>query len=415
MACGAASTRLSGRVPRAHAPKDPQSCRSLSCSSPKNSLPPRSTLWGRTSTSARSTAPTAPVAAGRARRTRARCSCAPRPRSTPRRSPRLPQLKVVARAGVGLDNVDIKSATTAGVMVVNAPTSNIISAAELTIGHILSLARHIPNAHASLAGGQWKRSAYTGTELFEKTVGIVGPRPHRCADRGASARLRRARRRIRPLRDAHARAAAAGRAALVRRRAAPERLRHRAHAQDARDHRHDRRRAARAHEADRFRDQCRAWRTRSTKRRCTPPSPPGVIAGAGLDVFTSEPPVADSSASRLLGPAERRRHAAPRREHRRGAGEGRRVGRALGQARARGRPRSGCRERRGRDHRSLRASGHRPRREAGPVLHGPRARRGHEPRHRGARRAGRLRRQRLPARGAQGHSDERRERERVRT
>ncbi|WP_169582272.1 phosphoglycerate dehydrogenase [Microbacterium thalassium] len=85
-----------------------------------------------------------------------------------------PVLKVVARAGVGLDNVDIKTATTAGVMVVNAPTSNIISAAELTVGHILSLARRIPAAHASLAQGQWKRSAYTGTELFEKTVGIIG-------------------------------------------------------------------------------------------------------------------------------------------------------------------------------------------------------------------------------------------------
>ncbi|MGX1701638.1 phosphoglycerate dehydrogenase [Microbacterium sp. NPDC055357] len=85
-----------------------------------------------------------------------------------------PVLKVVARAGVGLDNVDIKASTTAGVMVVNAPTSNIISAAELTIGHILSLARRIPAAHASLAQGEWKRSAYTGTELFEKTVGIVG-------------------------------------------------------------------------------------------------------------------------------------------------------------------------------------------------------------------------------------------------
>ncbi|TDN92612.1 phosphoglycerate dehydrogenase [Microbacterium sp. BK668] len=85
-----------------------------------------------------------------------------------------PALKVVARAGVGLDNVDIKAATSAGVMVVNAPTSNIISAAELTVGHILSLARHIPAAHASLAGGQWKRSSFTGTELFEKTVGIFG-------------------------------------------------------------------------------------------------------------------------------------------------------------------------------------------------------------------------------------------------
>ena len=80
------------------------------------------------------------------------------------------KLKVVARAGVGLDNVDIKTATTAGVMVVNAPTSNIISAAELTVGHILSLARRIPAAHASLAGGAWKRSSYTGTELFENCL-----------------------------------------------------------------------------------------------------------------------------------------------------------------------------------------------------------------------------------------------------
>ena len=85
-----------------------------------------------------------------------------------------PKLKVIARAGVGLDNVDIRTATAAGVMVVNAPTSNIISAAELTVGHILSLARHIPQAHAALAAGQWKRSAFTGTELYEKTIGIIG-------------------------------------------------------------------------------------------------------------------------------------------------------------------------------------------------------------------------------------------------
>ncbi|GAA3925287.1 phosphoglycerate dehydrogenase [Microbacterium soli] len=85
-----------------------------------------------------------------------------------------PNLKVIARAGVGLDNVDIKAATAAGVMVVNAPTSNIVSAAELTIGHILSLARRIPAANASLSGGAWKRSSFTGAELFEKTIGIVG-------------------------------------------------------------------------------------------------------------------------------------------------------------------------------------------------------------------------------------------------
>ncbi|MGO2005027.1 phosphoglycerate dehydrogenase [Arthrobacter rhombi] len=84
------------------------------------------------------------------------------------------KLKVIARAGVGLDNVDIKAATQAGVMVVNAPTSNIISAAELTVGHIVSLARRIPAANASLKSGAWKRSAYTGVELYEKTAGIIG-------------------------------------------------------------------------------------------------------------------------------------------------------------------------------------------------------------------------------------------------
>ena len=83
-------------------------------------------------------------------------------------------LKVIARAGVGLDNVDIKAATEAGVMVVNAPTSNVVSAAELAVGHLLSLARHIPRAHASLSAGEWKRGSFTGVELFEKTIGIVG-------------------------------------------------------------------------------------------------------------------------------------------------------------------------------------------------------------------------------------------------
>src|SRR5215207_514696 len=84
------------------------------------------------------------------------------------------QLQVVARAGVGLDNVDVKAATQAGVMVVNAPTSNIVSAAELAVGLMLAAARHISPAHASLKNGEWKRSRYTGIELYEKTVGIVG-------------------------------------------------------------------------------------------------------------------------------------------------------------------------------------------------------------------------------------------------
>ena len=85
-----------------------------------------------------------------------------------------PKLKVIARAGVGLDNVDIKAATNAGVMVVNAPTSNIISAAELAIAQIMGLARHIPDANASLKAGEWKRNKFTGVELYEKTIGIIG-------------------------------------------------------------------------------------------------------------------------------------------------------------------------------------------------------------------------------------------------
>jgi D-3-phosphoglycerate dehydrogenase len=84
------------------------------------------------------------------------------------------RLKVVARAGVGLDNVDVAAATARGVMVVNAPTSNIVSAAEHACALLLSTARHIPAADASLRQGQWKRSSYTGTELNGKTVGIVG-------------------------------------------------------------------------------------------------------------------------------------------------------------------------------------------------------------------------------------------------
>ncbi len=83
-------------------------------------------------------------------------------------------LKVVARAGVGLDNVDVKAATQAGVMVVNAPTSNIVSAAELAVGLLLATARNIVPAHAALTRGQWQRSKYTGAELYEKTVGVVG-------------------------------------------------------------------------------------------------------------------------------------------------------------------------------------------------------------------------------------------------
>src|SRR5687767_8261697 len=84
------------------------------------------------------------------------------------------RLRVVARAGVGLDNVDVKAATQSGVMVVNAPTSNIVSAAELAVALMLAAARHVAPANAALKNGEWKRSRYSGIELYEKTVGIVG-------------------------------------------------------------------------------------------------------------------------------------------------------------------------------------------------------------------------------------------------
>ena len=83
-------------------------------------------------------------------------------------------LKVIARAGVGLDNVDIPAATSAGVLVVNAPTSNIVSAAELAVGLLLASARNIVPANLALKNGKWARSKYSGTELQNKTVGIIG-------------------------------------------------------------------------------------------------------------------------------------------------------------------------------------------------------------------------------------------------
>jgi len=85
-----------------------------------------------------------------------------------------PRLKIIARAGVGLDNVDVDAATAAGVLVVNAPTSNIHSAAEHALALMLAAARQIPAADATLREHTWKRSSFSGTEIFGKTVGVVG-------------------------------------------------------------------------------------------------------------------------------------------------------------------------------------------------------------------------------------------------
>src|SRR5919205_2301003 len=83
-------------------------------------------------------------------------------------------LVVVGRAGIGLDNVDVATATRKGVMVVNAPQSNIISAAEHTIALLIAQARNIPQADADLKAGNWRRSRWEGVELHGKTLGILG-------------------------------------------------------------------------------------------------------------------------------------------------------------------------------------------------------------------------------------------------
>jgi D-3-phosphoglycerate dehydrogenase len=87
---------------------------------------------------------------------------------------RAESLKVVGRAGIGLDNVDVDAATRAGILVVNAPQSNIISAAEHTMALLLAQARNVPQAHVALVGGSWERERWQGVELNGKTLGIIG-------------------------------------------------------------------------------------------------------------------------------------------------------------------------------------------------------------------------------------------------
>ncbi|MEO6797855.1 MAG: phosphoglycerate dehydrogenase [Candidatus Dormibacter sp.] len=84
------------------------------------------------------------------------------------------RLKVIGRAGAGVDNIDVASATRAGVLVVNAPSGNTIAAAEHTMAMMLALARHLPQADRSVKAGQWERSRFLGTELRDKVLGIVG-------------------------------------------------------------------------------------------------------------------------------------------------------------------------------------------------------------------------------------------------
>ncbi|EEF57161.1 phosphoglycerate dehydrogenase [Pedosphaera parvula] len=85
-----------------------------------------------------------------------------------------PKLRVVGRAGVGVDNVDVDAATQRGIVVMNTPSGNTISTAELTFSMLMALARKIPQAHSSMKAGEWNRKAFSGVELYNKTLGILG-------------------------------------------------------------------------------------------------------------------------------------------------------------------------------------------------------------------------------------------------
>src|SRR3989454_11704841 len=92
---------------------------------------------------------------------------------TPELLAHAPRLRIIGRAGVGVDNIDVDACSRRGIVVVNAPVGNVVSAAEHTMGMLLALVRRIPDAHQRLKTLEWSRAVY-GSELFRKTIGIVG-------------------------------------------------------------------------------------------------------------------------------------------------------------------------------------------------------------------------------------------------
>ena len=203
---------------------------------------------------------------------------------------RASKLKVIGRAGVGVDNVDVDAATRRGIVVANAPESTVVSAAEHTIGLLVALARNIPQAHAALKQGRWERKAYGGIELAGKTLGVLGfGRIGQQVARRAR-RARHARRRLRPVRRGRPLPRARRRAGRddggrLRGRGVP----HAASAADARDAPLARRGGVRAdarRRPDRQRRARRARRRGGARRRARRAAR---SAGAALDVFSEEP------------------------------------------------------------------------------------------------------------------------------
>ena len=179
---------------------------------------------------------------------------------TPKILERARNLKVIGRAGIGVDNVDIPAATARGIIVMNTPFGNSITTAEHAITLMLSLARQIPEADASTRAGKWEKNKFLGVEIFGKTLGVIG-----CgnigsivADRGARHEDEGDRLRSVPLRRARDRSRR--RKSRARRAVAPRRFHHPAHAADRQDPQHHQCRQPQAGEEKPAADQLRARR-----------------------------------------------------------------------------------------------------------------------------------------------------------
>ena len=164
---------------------------------------------------------------------------------TPKILEKAKKLKVIGRAGIGVDNVDIPAATAKGVIVMNTPFGNSITTAEHAISLMLALARQIPEADASTQAGKWEKNTFMGVEIIGKTLGVIG-----CGNIGSIV-ADRARRpedegdRLRSVPVAGARAATRRREGRARRAVQARRLHHAAHAADREDQEHRRCRGAR--------------------------------------------------------------------------------------------------------------------------------------------------------------------------
>ena len=246
------------------------------------------------------------------------------------------RLEVIGRAGIGLDNVDVEAATARGVMVVNAPQSNIVSAAEHTMALLLAQARNVPQAHAALVAGRWERNLWEGVELADKTLGIVGLGRigKLVADRARAFGMRLIA--FDPFVSAEKAAQLAASTCCRSTRWSPSPTSSRSTC---------RRRA----ETVGLIGRDLLLKAKPTLRvinvarggivdeaALAEAIRDGIVAGAALDVFASEPTTVVTAVRHPVG----RRHAAPRGQHPRGPGQGRRHDRRHGAAGARRRVRA---------------------------------------------------------------------------